>query len=119
MEESGYRAELENEGEEEAESRMENIGELINKATSYWNDTKNPTLEEFLEEVSLVADIDQLDQRENRVTLMTLHSAKGLEFENVYLSGMEEGFVSQLYGCNVRRPREFGGGASAMLCGNY
>ncbi len=91
VEESGYRAELENEGEEEAESRMENIGELINKATSYWNDTKNPTLEEFLEEVSLVADIDQLDQRENRVTLMTLHSAKGLEFENVYLSGMEEG----------------------------
>ncbi len=89
--ETGYKAELEAEGDVEAESRLENINELIGKAVSYCQEAENPTLEEFLEEVSLVADVDALDQSEQRVTLMTLHSAKGLEFDNVYLSGMEEG----------------------------
>ena len=91
LEETGYKAELEAEGQVEAESRLENIEELINKAVSYWTDAKEPTLEEFLEEVSLVADVDRLDPSEKRITLMTLHSAKGLEFDNVYLSGLEEG----------------------------
>ncbi len=88
---TGYKTELEAEGDVEAESRLENINELISKAVSYWQETENPTLEEFLEEVSLVADVDALDQSERKLTLMTLHSAKGLEFEHVYLSGMEEG----------------------------
>lgn len=89
--ETGYKAELEAEGDVEAESRLENINELINKVVSYCQEAENPTLEEFLEEVSLVADVDALDSSEQKVTLMTLHSAKGLEFDNVYLSGMEEG----------------------------
>lgn len=91
LEETGYRAELEEEGKVESESRLENIQELVSKAVSYWTDAENPSLEEFLEEVSLVADVDQIDPGESRVTLMTLHSAKGLEFEDVYLSGMEDG----------------------------
>lgn len=91
LDETGYREELEQEGEVEAESRLENIDELINKAVSYWSGAKAPSLEEFLEEVALVADVDRLDPTEKRITLMTLHSAKGLEFENVYLSGLEDG----------------------------
>ena len=91
LEESGYRMELEAEGEVEGQSRLENVEELVNKAVAYWEKAEEPSLDEFLEEVALVADVDQLDQSESRVTLMTLHSAKGLEFENVYLSGMEDG----------------------------
>ncbi len=91
LEESGYRRELEAEGEVEGQSRLENVEELVNKAVAYWEKAEEPSLDEFLEEVALVADVDQLDQSESRVTLMTLHSAKGLEFENVYLSGMEDG----------------------------
>ena len=91
LEESGYRRELEAEGEVEGQSRLENVEELVNKAVAYWEKADEQSLDEFLEEVALVADVDQLDQSEARVTLMTLHSAKGLEFENVYLSGMEDG----------------------------
>ncbi|MDO4266967.1 MAG: DNA helicase PcrA [Eubacteriales bacterium] len=91
LEETGYREELEAEGEIEAETRLENIEELINKAVSYSDDSEHPDLNEFLEEVALVADVDRMDDSENRVTLMTLHSAKGLEFPVVYLSGMEDG----------------------------
>ncbi|MCI8727836.1 MAG: UvrD-helicase domain-containing protein [Hungatella sp.] len=91
LEETGYRKELEAEGDVEGQSRLDNIQELINKAVNYWENAEHPGLDEFLEEVALVADVDQLDQSEHRVTLMTLHSAKGLEFENVYLSGMEDG----------------------------
>ncbi len=91
LDETGYRQELEEEDDAEGDSRLENIEELINKAVSYQDEAEEPTLDGFLEEVALVADVDQLDQAESRVTLMTLHSAKGLEFENVYLSGMEDG----------------------------
>ena len=91
VEKTGYRQELEAEGEIEAETRMENIEELINKAVSYEEDSEHPTLDEFLEQVALVADIDSMDDSEERVTLMTLHSAKGLEFSKVYLTGMEDG----------------------------
>ena len=70
---------------------MENIEELINKAAAYEEDSEHPTLDEFLEQVALVADIDNVDDSEDRVTLMTLHSAKGLEFPKVYLVGMEDG----------------------------
>ena len=86
LDKTGYRDEL-----KEAESRMENIEELINKAVSYWESAEEPSLSAFLEEVALVADIDSMDESEDRIILMTLHSAKGLEFPYVYLAGMEDG----------------------------
>lgn len=88
---TGYQAELMEEGEVEAKTRLENIEELVNKAVSYWESAAEPSLTDFLEEVALVADIDSLDESEDRITLMTLHAAKGLEFPVVYLSGMEDG----------------------------
>lgn len=91
LEETGYREELQAEGEIESQTRLENIEELINKAVSYWEESEHPDLNEFLEEVALVADVDRMDDSQNRVTLMTLHSAKGLEFPVVYLSGLEDG----------------------------
>ena len=90
LEKTGYENELKLEGEEEAETRLENIGELINKAAAYEADSASPNLDEFLEQVALVADVDSLNESEERITLMTLHSAKGLEFPKVYLVGMEE-----------------------------
>ncbi|SFR81326.1 ATP-dependent helicase [[Clostridium] aminophilum] len=91
LDETGLRDEIRAEGEVEAEARLENIDELENKAVSYANGTDHPTLDGFLEEVALVADIDSMDDSENRAVLMTLHSAKGLEFPYVYMSGMEDG----------------------------
>ncbi len=91
LEKTGYRQELLGEGEEEAKERLENIDELISKAAGFCEENEAPSLDGFLEEVALVADIDRMDSSEDRVTLMTLHSAKGLEFPMVYLSGMEEG----------------------------
>ena len=91
LEKTGYKKELEAEGEIEAETRLQNIEELINKAVNYSETAEEPTLNGFLEEVALVADVDSMDESENRVILMTLHSAKGLEFPYVYLSGLEDG----------------------------
>lgn len=91
LEETGYKKEIEAEGEIEAETRLQNIEELINKAVSYSGTAEEPTLDGFLEEVALVAEVDNMDDSENRVVLMTLHSAKGLEFPYVYLTGLEDG----------------------------
>ena len=91
IKETGYVSELEAEGTDEAQARIENIDELISKAVAYEESTDEPSLNGFLEEVSLVADIDNLDENSDYVVLMTLHSAKGLEFPNVYLAGMEDG----------------------------
>jgi len=91
LENTGYVAELEAEGTEEAKARIENIDELISKISSYEEGEEHPTLSGFLEEVALIADIDDLDEHTDYVVLMTLHSAKGLEFPNVYLAGMEDG----------------------------
>lgn len=91
IEETGYVTELEAENTEESQARIENIDELISKAVSYEEESETPTLSGFLEEVALIADIDSVDDNDNRVLLMTLHSAKGLEFPNVYLAGMEDG----------------------------
>ena len=91
IEQTGYVRELEAEGTDEARERIENIDELINKVTAYEETEEHPTLSGFLEEVALVADIDTLEEDANHVVLMTLHSAKGLEFPNVYLAGMEDG----------------------------
>ncbi|MCD8119558.1 MAG: UvrD-helicase domain-containing protein [Lachnospiraceae bacterium] len=91
LESSGYLKDLEAEGKEEAEARKENIGELINKMADYEETAEDPTLVGFLEEVALIADIDNLESGADYVVLMTIHSAKGLEFPKVYLTGMEEG----------------------------
>ena len=91
IESTGYVKELEAEDTDEARARIENIDELISKVVTYEEGTGEPSLSGFLEEVALVADIDSLDENESRVVLMTLHSAKGLEFPNVYLTGLEEG----------------------------
>ena len=92
---TGYARKLEADDEVDAESRLQNIEELVNKAASYEEDCEDrdekPTLSGFLEEVALVADIDSLDEDQDYVVLMTLHSAKGLEFPHVYLAGMEDG----------------------------
>ena len=91
IEETGYVKELEAEDTDEAKARIENIDELISKAASYEDEAEDPSLSGFLEEVALIADIDSVEESDNRVLLMTLHSAKGLEFPNVYLAGMEDG----------------------------
>ena len=91
LEKTGYARELEEEGTEEADARLENIDELITKIVTYEEGAEHPELSGFLEEVALVADIDSLEGDDNRVLLMTLHSAKGLEFPRVYLAGMEDG----------------------------
>ena len=95
IEKTGYMESLDYEDKEDAQARKENIDELINKAAAYEEaaeDRDEPaTLSAFLEEVALVADIDSLDEEQDYVVLMTLHSAKGLEFPHVYLAGMEDG----------------------------
>ena len=92
---TGYTQNLEADDEIDAESRLQNIEELLNKAAAYEEDCadrdEKATLSGFLEEVALVADIDSLEEDQDYVVLMTLHSAKGLEFPHVYLAGMEDG----------------------------
>lgn len=95
IDKTGYVETLEAENKEDAQTRIENIDELLSKAAAYEEacaetDIK-PTLSGFLEEVALVADIDSLDEEQDYVVLMTLHSAKGLEFPHVYLVGLEDG----------------------------
>ncbi len=91
IEETGYVKELEADGTDEAQARIENIDELLSKVVAYEEGEEQPTLSGFLEEVALVADIDNLEEGNEYVVLMTLHSAKGLEFPKVYLAGMEDG----------------------------
>ncbi len=91
IEESLYLAELKQEDTEEAESRIENLQELVNVARDFTPDEEDNVLGEFLAQVALVSDLDETPDAENAVTLMTLHAAKGLEFENVFLAGLEEG----------------------------
>lgn len=102
IEETGYVKELEAEGTDEAEARIENIDELLSKVVAYEEGEEQPTLSGFLEEVALVADIDSVGEENDYVVLMTLHSAKGLEFEG--LSGGNGGrFVPELYVDHVRQ----------------
>ncbi|MCI9078512.1 MAG: DNA helicase PcrA [Lachnospiraceae bacterium] len=92
IEETGYIRLLEEEDTEESLGRIENIEELLNKIAAYEESCKEqPTLSGFLEEVALVADIDNVNENNDLVLLMTLHSAKGLEFPYVYIVGMEDG----------------------------
>ena len=104
LERSGYRASLEEEGEVEAQTRLENIEELVNKAAAYEAAAEEPSLGAFLEEVALVADVDAMENTDDRVTLMTLHSAKGLEFDNVWMCGMEDGLFPSMMAINSEDP---------------
>ncbi len=91
LEATGYAEMLKEEDPESYDDRMANINELINKLAFYEeNAPTEPTLSDFLSEVALVSDVDEVEEVEDYVVLMTLHSAKGLEFERVYLCGMEE-----------------------------
>ncbi|MCR5374219.1 MAG: UvrD-helicase domain-containing protein [Lachnospiraceae bacterium] len=91
LEKTGYVEDLVIENTDESRARIENIDELISKIVDYEKNEENPTLSGFLEEVALVAEVDSLDEDSDYVILMTLHGAKGLEFKNVYMSGMEDG----------------------------
>ncbi len=91
IETTGYVEELEALDDEDAEGRIENIDELVNKIVAFESSREEPTLGDLLEEIALVADIDNVDTGSNKVLLMTFHSAKGLEFSHVYLAGMEDG----------------------------
>ena len=95
IETTQYTKELEESDDDDAEDRLQNIDELISKVVSFEQEREElgeeASLSAFLEEVALVADIDGVDKDDNKVLLMTLHSAKGLEFSQVYLAGMEDG----------------------------
>jgi DNA helicase-2/ATP-dependent DNA helicase PcrA len=91
LDQTGYREALRQERTPEAEARLENLEELIAAAEDFTHSAAEPTLEGFLDGVALVSDVDELKDGEARVTLMTLHSAKGLEFPAVFMTGLEEG----------------------------
>ena len=91
MEQSGYVAELLAEGSDEAEDRRRNLGELVNAALQYQEENEEGSLEDFLASAALASDADSKDTQQDRVTLMTLHASKGLEFPVVFLVGMEQG----------------------------
>ena len=90
LDKSGYLLSLKAEGKESID-RVENVGELMSGIKTYMSESPSPSLSEYLEEVSLISDIDGYNESDDTVVLMTLHSAKGLEFDNVYLLGLEEG----------------------------
>ena len=106
LERTGYAKDLEDEGTDEAQARLDNIGELISKAVTYEKEADHPELGGFLEEVALVADIDGVEESDDRVLLMTLHSAKGLEFPHVYLAGMEDGIFPSYMSIAAENPTE-------------
>lgn len=108
MEDTGYIEELKLEKTIEAETRLEYIEEFLNKIISFEDesDEEVPTLSQFLEEVSLVADIDNYDDNDETVVMMTLHGSKGLEFPNVFLAGMEEGMFPGYRALNSEHPEE-------------
>lgn len=104
LERTGYIESLKADDALKAEERSENIGELVSKLYAYVEDREaageEPSLNEFLEDVALVADIDQLEDDDNKVILMTLHSAKGLEFPVVFMAGMEDGLFPSFMSMN-------------------
>ncbi|MCX6165326.1 MAG: UvrD-helicase domain-containing protein [Ignavibacteriae bacterium] len=91
IDEMGILKELRLENSVESEERINNINEFISAVAEFEDDSEDPSLENFLQQVSLVADIDEVDNKKNAVTLMTIHSAKGLEFPVVFITGLEEG----------------------------
>ncbi|NJK68237.1 MAG: DNA helicase PcrA [Microcoleus sp. CSU_2_2] len=91
LKDSGYIEELKNQGTDEAQNRLENVVELYNAVLQFEEENEEPTLTGFLSKASLASDLDDLQEEDSRVSLMTLHSAKGLEFPVVFLVGMEQG----------------------------
>lgn len=106
LEQTEYRKELMAEGTEEALDRLANIDELLNKAASYAEHADNPSLGGFLEEVALVADIDNLEEDADHVVMMTLHSAKGLEFPVIFMVGMEDGMFPSYMSISSEDPAD-------------
>ena len=108
MEDTGYIEELKLENTVEAQTRLEYIEEFLNKIISFEDESDDevPSLSQFLEEVSLVADIDNYDDNEETVVLMTLHGSKGLEFPYVFLAGMEDGMFPSYRSINSETPEE-------------
>ena len=106
LEQTEYRKELMAEGTEEALDRLANIDELLNKAASYAEHADNPSLGGFLEEVALVADIDNLEEDADHVVMMTLQSAKGLEFPVVFMVGMEDGMFPSYMSISSEDPAD-------------
>ena len=104
LERTGYWEELVAENTEEAEARMENLTELKNKIVKYEEEAEHPTLSELLEEIALVADVDNVVETEEKVLLMTLHSAKGLEFPCVFMGGMEDRLFPSGMALNSEEP---------------
>ncbi|MGN0434992.1 MAG: ATP-dependent helicase, partial [Wujia sp.] len=108
LERTGYMDELNAEGTDEAKARIENINELRNKVVTYEENTDTPTMTELLEEIALVADVDEDEDEDGaasqKVTLMTLHSAKGLEFPYVFMTGMEDGLFPSSLSLNSDDP---------------
>jgi len=91
IDEVGILKDLKNENTSESEERVNNINELISAVAEYEDGAEDASLENFLQQVSLVADIDEVDNKKNAVTLMTIHSSKGLEYPVVFITGLEEG----------------------------
>ena len=106
LETTGYVKDLKESDEEDTEDRISNIDELVSKMVAYESTAEEPSLSEFLEEVALVADIDKVGEDDNKVLLMTLHSAKGLEFPQVYLAGMEDGIFPSYMTITADDPTE-------------
>ncbi|NDL66669.1 DNA helicase PcrA [Anaerotalea alkaliphila] len=106
LKETGYEEALRLENTPESQDRLGNIGELVSKMAEYETMSEDPSLVGFLEEVALVAAIDTLEGDDNKVVLMTLHSAKGLEFPVVFLGGMEDGLFPGYMSINSGNPED-------------
>ncbi len=106
IEETGYLAELKQEDTEESHARIENLQELVNVARDFVPDAEDNILGEFLAQVALVSDLDETPDTDNAVTLMTLHAAKGLEFDTVFLAGLEEGIFPHSRSLNNKSEME-------------
>lgn len=104
MEQSGYVRELQNEETNDARARLENLHELVGVAREYEASESDPTLAGFLANIALISDVDALAEDASYVTLMTLHGAKGLEYDTVFLTGLEEGVFP--HGRTLTEPRE-------------
>lgn len=101
IERTGYLKELQDENTDESEARIENLQELVNVASSFTPEEEGNVLGEFLAQVSLVSDLDGADDMSNTVTLMTLHSAKGLEFPTVFMAGLDDGIFPSARSSNT------------------
>ncbi|MFR3992104.1 MAG: 3'-5' exonuclease [Angelakisella sp.] len=101
----------------ESRGRLENIGELKTTILKYMEETEEPSLSGFLEEIALYTDLDNLSEDDDKVVLMTLHSAKGLEFPYVFITGLEEGIFPGQQA--IYEPSGAGGGTPPGLCRHH